>query len=107
MLEIIYHVTTPEYYKEFENEDHFYPLGYKYEGFIHCSYDHQLPYVMSKYYKNEEDIILLKLDTSKIEAELKVEMATVGERFPHIYGVINKSAIIKEKRMKNEFFQWD
>lgn len=105
MSTIIYHVTTPSYFKSFENEDFFYPKGLKDEGFIHCSYKRQLPRIFKKYYGNEKDIVLLKLDSNKIKAELKIELApSVGEGFPHIYGEINMDAVIEILYKENPFF---
>ncbi len=105
MIQPIYHVTTPDYYATFEHQDHFFPTGLKEEGFIHCSYEHQLPYVLGKYYKMHKMIYLLKIDTDLLEHELKVELATVGDHFPHIYGVINKSAILEIIEKENEYYQ--
>jgi uncharacterized protein (DUF952 family) len=64
------------------------------EGFIHCCDRHQLAGVVSRYYQ-DIDVVLLVLDVEALEPAL-IHENTVGgsELFPHVYGVINRSAIV-------------
>ncbi|MFT6307209.1 MAG: hypothetical protein ACI9US_002274 [Gammaproteobacteria bacterium] len=65
------------------------------EGFIHCCDRHQLAGVVSRYYQEIDDVVLLVLDVEALEPAL-IHENTVGgsELFPHVYGPINRSAII-------------
>lgn len=65
------------------------------EGFIHCCDRNQLVGVVSRYYQDVDDVVLLLLDADKITAAL-IRENTVGgsELFPHIYGPINSEAVI-------------
>lgn len=64
------------------------------EGFIHCCDKHQLVDVVSRYYQQIDDVMLLVLDVEALEPAL-IHENTVGgsELFPHVYGAINRSAI--------------
>jgi len=65
------------------------------EGFIHCCDRNQLAGVVSRYYQDVDDVVLLLLDADKITAAL-IRENTVGgsELFPHVYGPINGEAVI-------------
>lgn len=65
------------------------------EGFIHCCDRHQLKGVVSRYYQNIDDVVLLILDVEALEPALIHENTMGGsELFPHVYGAINRSAIV-------------
>ena len=65
------------------------------EGFIHCCDKHQLAGVVSRYYQDIDDVVLLVVDVDELTPAL-IHENTVGgsELFPHVYGPINRSAII-------------
>ncbi|MDQ3191223.1 MAG: DUF952 domain-containing protein [Bacteroidota bacterium] len=66
----------------------------KTEGFIHCSSPEDFEETANLHYKNEKNILVLSIDASKVEPEIKMEMAVKrGKIFPHIYGPLNTSAI--------------
>lgn len=62
-------------------------------GFIHCSKPGQILNVANTFYLGEEDLLLLWIDPARLQAELRWEAAD-GDRFPHIYGTINREAVI-------------
>ncbi|QUG84410.1 DUF952 domain-containing protein [Bacillus nitratireducens] len=64
------------------------------EGFIHCSLLGQALKVAQKHFSHEEDVLLLTIDPSLIKAETKYELASNGQEYPHVYGVINIEAIV-------------
>jgi len=65
------------------------------EGFIHCSFLHQSIEVANKYFKNESDVMLLILNHELVNDEIKYELASNGEEYPHIYGPLNVNSIIE------------
>ncbi len=66
----------------------------KEEGFIHCSLLGQALKVAQKHFSHEEDVLLLTIDPSLVKAEIKYELASNGQEYPHVYGVINFEAIV-------------
>lgn len=64
------------------------------EGFIHCSLLDQALKVAQKHFNHEENVLLLTIDPSLVKAEIKYELASNGQEYPHIYGGINIEAII-------------
>jgi len=65
------------------------------EGFIHCSEEHQLAGVLDRYFMGQKDIVRLSIASEKLESDLRYELAPIGEKFPHVFGPINKEAIIE------------
>lgn len=64
------------------------------EGFIHASHREQMPGVFERYYaKAGEPLVLLSIDPARLEAEVR-EDAVGDDTFPHIYGPINRAAVV-------------
>lgn len=62
-------------------------------GFIHCS-DIDTYYLVAPNFKNDfSEKIILVIDTDKVEEKIKWEDGG-GVDFPHIYGLLNKDAIV-------------
>ena len=70
-------------------------------GFIHCSKPSQIVDVANTFYRGQQGLVLLVIDTSKLAAELKWEPpaepepthARAGALFPHLYGPLNLDAV--------------
>jgi len=99
MNHIIYHVVLPDYWQQFSEKAAYTPPTFEVEGFIHCCTEAQINYVLTTYFIGVAEILLLKIDTNLLEAELKVEPAN-GQHFPHIYGAINKTAIVAIQKVE-------
>ena len=91
---IIYHIVTPEVWEKFKDENEYEAESLKAENFIHCSYRHQLDGVLERYYENQRKVLILHINLHLLAAKLIAERSTGGEVYPHIYGKINKTAIV-------------
>lgn len=98
---IFYHITTPENWAKFADEDFYQAESLKTEGFIHASFAEQLEETLKIHYKGVREVLILTVDSEKLTSKLSVEKSRNGEEFPHIYGAINKAAIvaIEEKNL--------
>jgi len=56
----------------------------KKDGYIHFSEEDQVSETLKKYYQNKENLILLKVNSFKLE-HLLWEQASNGDMFPHLY----------------------
>ncbi len=93
---MIYHVVTKQKWQQAIAQGFYEADSLALEGFIHASNETQVAGVLSRYYKNCTDLLLLHIDTTKLHAELKHELApSVNEIFPHIYGALNIDAVEK------------
>ena len=65
------------------------------EGFIHASNLEQIVATLNRFFSTEKDnVVILKIDTSLLLPKLVYEPAG-DELFPHIFGGINKNAIVE------------
>jgi uncharacterized protein (DUF952 family) len=67
----------------------------KEDGYIHFSGEDQVAGTLKKFYTNQKDLILLKVDTLKLE-HLLWEQASDGNMFPHLYSSLDTSNVIDE-----------
>ena len=65
------------------------------EGFIHCSFAHQIEPVANTGYQDLDQLVILRLDREALAAEVRVEASSdgSGELFPHVYGPIPTAAV--------------
>jgi uncharacterized protein (DUF952 family) len=99
-----YHITTSQNWDKFQNDNYYEAESLHTEGFIHGSYLEQLDETLRLYYKGVHKVILIEIDPSALTSKLVIEKSRDGKLFPHIYGVINKSAIVKveERILQND-----
>ena len=65
------------------------------DGYIHFSGEDQIRGTLEKFYPNQKDLILLKVDTLKLE-HLLWEQASDGNMFPHLYSSLDISNVVDE-----------
>ena len=77
------------------------PASLRDEGFIHCSTIAQVIDTANRFYRGQDDLVLLLIDESRLKAELKHEAPAIvhgesaGELFPHLYGELNVDAVVR------------
>ncbi|MBQ3296894.1 DUF952 domain-containing protein [Candidatus Saccharibacteria bacterium] len=64
-------------------------------GFIHLSHHDQIPLIASSIYSNiTEPLVVLKLDSEKLDSQLLKQELSGGEYFPHYYGTIDPNWVV-------------
>ena len=96
----IYHIVTPEVWEKFKDKDFYEAESLQTEGFIHCSFAEQLEGVLKRYYKDAEKVLILEIEPEKLTSKLVNEPSTNNEIYPHIYGKINRDAIVDIEERK-------
>jgi uncharacterized protein (DUF952 family) len=100
---LIYHIVLPDAWKEYDGQPEYSAASLETEGFIHCSFAGQLDAVLDRYYRDAGDVLILTIDTEKLTSKLVNEPSTNNEIYPHIYGKINRDAIVAvETRQKHD-----
>ena len=102
MTEPILHLASNEAWLASVNQGSYRADSLSTEGFLHCSKASQIVDVANTFYRGQQGLVLLVIDPSKLEAELKWEPpaepepthAREGDLFPHIYGPLNLDAVI-------------
>ena len=91
---LIYHIVLPNVWAAFSG-DFLSAASLADEGFIHCSFSEQLDGVIGRYYSGTDLVMILEIDSDKLTSKLVEESSTGGEIYPHIYGPINREAIVR------------
>ena len=65
------------------------------DGYIHFSAEDQVEETLMKFYSNQKDLILLKVNTLKLD-HLIWEQASDGNMFPHLYSSLDISNVVDE-----------
>ncbi len=64
------------------------------EGFIHLSTRIQYSITANRYYRGRTDLVLLEVDETAL-VDLRYEVSTNNELFPHLYGPLPVEAVIR------------
>jgi uncharacterized protein (DUF952 family) len=91
---MIYHVTTGKEWDTQKEAPDFVAASLRNEGFIHCSTREQVAGVVDRYFRDAGDLVLLHIDEDRLTSPCMFEPSTGGEFFPHVYGPINKNAVV-------------
>ena len=70
------------------------------EGFIHCSFAEQVARSANRFYADAPELLLLHIDPEALTSPLRTEAAGTGEFFPHIYGPINRGAVVAVETLR-------
>jgi len=92
----VLHITSADQWAQQKGDRVFRDASLDAEGFIHCSTVDQLLIPANERFVGRADLVLLVVDTTELQAELVYEDCyESGTEFPHIYGPINRSAVIR------------
>lgn len=94
-MPVIYHVTTKQEWSKAMQDGFYEAPSLAEEGFIHCSQENQVAEVLQRYFSGKKDLVKLVIDTDKLKSKYVFEWSSsIQDTFPHIYGSINKDAVI-------------
>jgi glutathione S-transferase len=70
-------------------------------GFVHLAYEHQVEGVVSRYYADVGELVVLELDPARLGAEIRAEAVDPGaEAFPHLYGPLLLDAVVAARLLR-------
>ena len=90
---LIYHIVLPDAWAAFDT-GLYEARSLETEGFIHCSFAEQLDAVIERYYSGEERVVVLEIESDRLMSRMIKEPSTNSEIYPHVYGLINRDAIV-------------
>ena len=93
---IIYHLAPADYYNSLPTDQPYRPREFDRDGFIHCTTgEERLLLVADTLYRRVPgEFLLLMIDERKVTSPVKYENSG-GILFPHIYGALNRDAIVR------------
>tara|TARA_B100001123_G_scaffold8821_2_gene10923 strand:- start:858 stop:1193 length:336 start_codon:yes stop_codon:yes gene_type:complete len=97
-MALIYHLTYKRSWEAAKPTGEYAAPSLADEGFIHCSKDiTQLLKVSARLYPGDENLLVLDVDLDKLTSPIKEEPSRSGEIYPHIYGMLNADAVVRER----------
>jgi uncharacterized protein (DUF952 family) len=69
------------------------------DGYIHFSSAHQVAETAAKWFAGRADLILVAIDADALGDALRWEPSRGGALFPHLYGVLDISAVVWSRPM--------
>jgi uncharacterized protein (DUF952 family) len=97
---LIYHITTAQAVEAAQKSGEYAPEGFALEGFIHCSYAHQIQGVLQRRFQGRTNLVLLEIEPSRLPCPVVDENLEGGtELFPHIYGRLPMSTVVGIKKL--------
>jgi len=102
-MNTIFHITSATAAEEAKRSGEYVPEGFAVEGFIHCSYAHQIRGVLNRFFQGRTGLVLLEIDPSRVECRIVDENLEGGEElFPHVYGRLPLSAVVRIQPVGSE-----
>ena len=99
-MALIYHLTYKRSWEAAKPTGEYAAPSLAEEGFIHCSKDiTQLLKVSARLYPGDENLLVLDVDLDKLASPIKEEPSRSGEIYPHIYGMLNANAVVRERAL--------
>ena len=96
----IFHLITEQDWESARGAGQWRPGSLDEEGFIHCSNDEeQAMRVVARLYPDRTDMLALEVDSENLNHPVVSEPSRSGEIYPHIYGPLEISAVIKVWRV--------
>jgi uncharacterized protein (DUF952 family) len=98
-VSIIYHLVPANHWHDLNLASPYLPRDFESDGFIHCTRGIALLLrVANTYYRDVPgEFLLLVIDETLVSAEIKYENG-----FPHIYGPLNRDAIVAVHSMPRQ-----
>lgn len=93
--DLIFHIVEKKVWKKIENSGEYAPESLDQEGFIHCSTGSQINETANRIFHGQRHLLLLIIDATRVNAPIKYDDdSDLKEKFPHVYGPLNTSAIM-------------
>lgn len=89
----LYHITSSSAWTSQKASGHFTDPSLEREGFIHSSHRNQIIGVANRVFEGRVDLVILCIDTNRLEPDVKEEDSYGHGVYPHIFGPINVSAV--------------
>lgn len=95
-MQPIFHITSRTEALEAGRVGEYVPAGFDVDGFIHCSYAHQLAQVADRHFRGRSELVVFEIDRAALSCDVIDENLEGGaELFPHIYGRLPMAAVVR------------
>lgn len=95
MSDITFHLVAAAYYRDCDRDAPYVPPGFDADGFIHCTDGlENVAEVANRSHRDDLSMyVVLVIDKARVEPRILYEDA--GRIYPHIYGALNRNAVVE------------
>ena len=92
----LYHLASAAEWEAYQGAGEVAPPSLQTEGFVHCSWGHQVAGTLERHFAGVTGLLALQVDPMALGAVALTEEDSYGsgETFPHAYGPIPLSAVV-------------
>jgi [acyl-carrier-protein] S-malonyltransferase len=90
---VIYHITRADAWEQGQTTGSYSAESLAAEGFLHCSTRDQLASSANNHFRARHGLVILTIDPSRVQPDIRYEPASNGQLYPHIYGPLNPDAV--------------
>jgi uncharacterized protein (DUF952 family) len=94
-VSVLFHVATRRDWERASRVGSYAAASLDRDGFVHCATAAQHAAVANARFAGRADLVLLLIDASRLDAEVRFEQAEAGQAFPHVYGPVNLDAVFE------------
>ena len=92
---MILHCMKKITWEERKNKEYWGQITIDAEGFLHCSTIEYFWRIVWLFEEEQDEFAIVCIDEEKLESEVRYEDGdNCGRAYPHIYGLVNKSAVV-------------
>ncbi len=92
---ILHHIVLPSDWERQASLPYYEAESLTTEGFIHLSTPEQVEGTLQRFFKEFKQVFILHIDASLLEAKLVYEEVPQHGTFPHLFGRLNKKAVLQ------------
>jgi len=94
MTDLTFHLVAAEHYRDTDRQQPYVPAAFADDGFIHCTDGAEnVAEVANRYYRDDHRMyVVLVIDKARVEPRIVYD--DPGRIYPHIYGALNRDAIV-------------
>lgn len=94
-MTLLFHIASTSEFEQAAHKGEYIPTRFATDGFVHCSYAHQIRGVADAKYRGHKDLVLLVIDRAQLTSPVVEENLVGGQQlYPHVYGRLPMSAVI-------------
>jgi len=100
---IIIHLVDDQSWEKIKHQPNLLSDAFEEVGFIHCCLPGQVEHVLRQWFPGRKDMLALEIETEQLTSPVVFENLEGGkEVFPHIYGLVNRNAVLKWYPLSND-----
>lgn len=97
-MAVTFHLVAPSEWHASDPRQPYVPVAFAADGFVHCTDgEDEVAATANRYYSEARELLVLSIERSKLTAPVRYE--DPRRIYPHVYGLIDRAAIVEVREM--------